>query len=119
MSFTITQPLGRLPAFAEIQKLAEQHGVKIQGDERSGDFCHPNAGQPKIAGHYTIGLNSGIRGDFSANVMGKLAGNFALMAGTVEVTITEKPFLLPEAVLKSTLSAALLEFCKKIENAGG
>jgi hypothetical protein len=118
MSFTITQPLERLPTFAEIQKLAGQHDVQLRGNEQAGDFCHPDAKQPKVTGRYTFGPNGEIGGDFNVNVMGKLAGCFALTAGKVEVTITEKPFLLPEAVLKSTLSAALREFCTKIESAG-
>jgi hypothetical protein len=34
-------------------------------------------------------------------------------AGAAEITVITRPFLLPEAVLKSKLSAALREFCAK------
>jgi hypothetical protein len=116
MSFTITELLERPPKFIEMQMLAGQHDVQIQGNEQSGDFCHPNSEQPKIIGHYAFGPNGDMRGDFNANIMGKLAGSFVLAAGKIEVTINEKPFLLPEAVLKSTLSTALKEFCAKLNS---
>jgi hypothetical protein len=97
-----------------MQILAAQHDVQIRGNELAGDFCHPNREQPKVMGQYAFDPNGNIRGDFTANVMGKLAGHFTLTAGKIEVTITEKPFLLPEAILKSTLSTALKEFCSKL-----
>ncbi len=115
MALTVTQPMERTPTFAEIQMLAGQHNVQIHGNELAGDFYHPNSDQPKVAGRYTIGSNGDIRCDFNANAMGKLAGHFALAAGKIEVTITEKPFLLPEAMLKSALSAALKEFSTKLK----
>jgi hypothetical protein len=102
-----------------MQMLAGQHEVQIHGNELGGDFCHPNSEQPKVAGHYAFDPNGDVRGDFSANVMGKLAGRLLLTAGKIEVTITEKPFLLPEAVLKSTLSTALKEFCSKLNSVRG
>jgi len=118
MSFTMTEPLERAPTFAEIQILAGRHDVQINGNELAGNFCHPNPEQPMITGHYAFGPNGDVRGDFNANIMGKLAGQFAVTAGKIEVTITEKPFLLPEAILKSRLSAALKEFCAKMNSAG-
>jgi hypothetical protein len=116
MSFTIAQSLERPPIFAELEKLAGQHDVQIHGNEMAGDFCHPNSEQPKVAGHYAFDPNGDVRGDFSANIMGKLAGHFTITTRKIEVTITEKPFLLPEAVLKSTLSSALKEFCEKLNS---
>lgn len=116
MPLTIVQPLGRHPTFAEVQKLAGQHGVQIHGNELAGDFYHPNSEKPKVAGQYTVGPDGELHGDFHTNILGRLAGEFILAEGKAEVSITEKPFLLPEAVLKSTLSAALKEFSAKLEN---
>ena len=113
MPLIITQPLERPPTLAELQALAGQHDVQISGNELAGDFCHPNPEQPRVTGHYAFEPNGDLRGDFSGQVMGKLAGRFALTAGNAEITITEKSFLLPEAVLKSTLSAALKDFCAR------
>lgn len=113
MPFTVTQPLGRPPAFSELQALAKQYDVHIHGNELTGDFCHPNPEQPKVKGNYVFGPNGDVRGDFTGHVMGNLTGTFVLMTGKAGITITEKPFLLPEAVLKSTLSLALKEFCAK------
>jgi hypothetical protein len=113
MPFTITQQLGRPPTFSELQTLAGQHEVQIHGNGLAGDFCHPNPEQPKVKGHYAFEANGDIRGDFSGHVMGKLAGSFALTTGKAEITITEKPFLLPEALLKSILSDELKDFCAR------
>lgn len=113
MPITITQPLGRCPTFPELQSLAGQQGVHIHGNELAGDFCHPNPEQPKVTGHYVFEANGELRGDFTGQIMGKLAGSFTLTAGMAKITITQKPLLLPEAVLKSTLSAALKDFCAR------
>ena len=113
MSLTVTERLERAPRFTELQALAAQHDVRINGNEQAGDFCHPGSGQPTLTGRYAVEPGGGIRGDFSAQVMGKLAGTFALMAGKAVVTITEKPFLLPEAILRSQLSTALKDFCAR------
>jgi hypothetical protein len=113
MPIIITQQLERPPTFPELQALAGQYAVQISGNELAGDFCHPDPEQPMLAGHYAFGPNGDIRGDFTGHIMGKLAGSFALGTGKAEVIITEKPFLLPEAVLKSKLSAALKDFCDR------
>ena len=113
MPLTITQQLGRPPTFHELQELAGEHNVQINGNERAGSFCHPNPEQPKVKGNYTIEPTGDIRGDFTSQVIGKLAGTFAFTTGNAEITIIEKPFLLPEAVLKSTLSVVLKDFCAK------
>jgi hypothetical protein len=113
MPFTVTHPLGRPPTFPELQALASQHDVQISGNEQAGSFCHPDPEQPRVEGHYTFESNGDIRGDFTGRVAGKLTGTFALAAGKAEVTIAEKPFLLPETVLKSTLAAVLKDFCAR------
>jgi hypothetical protein len=113
MAITVTQELGRLPTFPELQALAAQHEVHIIGNEQSGSFHHPNQEQPKVTGNYAFEPDGGIHGKFSGQVLGKLAGSFAFTTGKAEITITEKPFLIPEAVLKSTLSAVLKDFCSK------
>ena len=118
MPFTVTQPLGCVPTFAELQKLAAQHGVQIQGDEQAGDFFHPDQEQPKVSGNYCFEPDGSLRGEFTANVLGKLAGTFAFQTGSAAVTITAKSFLLPEAVLKSKLSEALAGFCGQFPPAG-
>jgi hypothetical protein len=113
MSVIITQSLGRPPTFSELQALAAQHDVRIHGNESAGDFCHPNLEQPKVTGHYAFDPNGDIRGDFTGHVMGTLAGSFVLTTGKAEIIVTEKPFLLPEAVLKSIVSNSLKDFCAR------
>ena len=111
MPFTVTQPLGRLPTFAELQDLAGQHDVHIVGNEQAGSFCYPDPQQPRVKGNYTFEPDGDFQGTFAGQVAGKLAGSFAVTVGRAEIVITEKPFLMPEAILKSKLSAALKEFC--------
>ncbi len=113
MYLAITQALEKPPTFAELQALAAEHDVRINGNELAGDFCHPGPEQPKVTGHYDFQPNGDLRGDFTGQVMGKLAGRFALTTGNAEIIITERSFLLPEAILKSTLSAALRDFCAR------
>jgi hypothetical protein len=113
MPFTVTHSLGRLPTFPELQELAKQHEVQINGNEMGGDFCHPDKDHPKVEGNYAFEKNGDICGDFTGHVIGKLTGIFKFMTGKAEITITEKPFLLPEAVLRSKLSDELKEFCAK------
>ena len=86
--------------------MAKQHEVQINGNEQGGSFRHPS-----VEGNYTLEQNGDFRGDFTSQLIGKLAGNFAFVAGQAEITITEKPFLLPEAMLKSKLSDELKRFC--------
>ena len=117
MPFTVTQPLGRTPTFPELQALAGQHDVQINGNELAGGFCHPGPEQPKVKGNYTIEQNGDVRGDFTSQVLGKLAGTFVFGTGKAGVTITEKPFLIPEALLKSKLSEELKKFCDKFSAA--
>lgn len=111
MPLILTQPLERCPTFPELQALAGQHQVRIDGNELAGEFHHPDSEPPKITGHYVFGPDGDLHGDFSGDVMGKLGGSFSLTTGKAEIIITEKPFLLPKAVLTSMLSAALKDFC--------
>ncbi len=117
MPFTVTQPLGRVPTFAELQSLSGQHGVLIHGDERAGEFFHPDREQPRVNGNYRFESDGGLRGEFTGNYLGKLAGTFVFRTGTAEITITAKPFLLPEAVLKAKLAEALAGFCAQFPSA--
>ncbi len=118
MPFTVTVQLGRPPTFPELQALAGQHDVRISGNELAGVFHHPNPEQPRVKGNYAFEPNGDIRGDFISQFMGQLAGTFVFETGKAEVTITEKPFLIPEAMLKSKLSEELKKFCDKFSPPG-
>jgi hypothetical protein len=113
MPFTVTEQLGRPPTFTELQALAGQHDVRISGNELAGVFHHPNPEQPKVEGNYAFEPNGDLRGDFTSHFMGRLAGTFVFATGKAEVTIAEKPFLIPEAMLKSKLSEELGKFCAR------
>jgi hypothetical protein len=46
-------------------------------------------------------------------VLGTITGAFIFLAGKAEVTVTRKPFVMPEGTLKSQLLEGLKEFCAK------
>ena len=107
MPIIVAQPLGRVPTFPELKALASQHGVQLSGDASAGEFQHP-AG---VTGNYVVEAAGVLRGQFVGRILGKMTGTFVFKLGQAEVTITEKPFLLPEPILKSKLAEALTEFC--------
>lgn len=111
MPFIVTHPLARLPTFPELRELAGQYDVRLDGNEQAGRFWHPDAEQPRVQGNYAFAPNGNICGDFTGHVVGKLTGTFEITPGEAGITITEKPFLLPEAVLKSKLAEGLKQFC--------
>ena len=117
MPFTVTQPMGRVPTYPELQSLAREHEVQINGDAQAGDFHHPDAEKPKVTGNYTFEPNGDLRGEFVGHILGKLTGSFVFRTGKAEITITAMPFLLPEAVLKSKLTEGLAEFCSQFPSA--
>ncbi len=109
MPLTISHPIGKVPSFLELKKLADEHGVQINGNDQSGDFKHPDA-----TGKYTFEKNGKIHGEFTAtHTLGIVTGIYIILTGKVEVTITGKPFLMPEVMLKGKLSEGLTAFCAK------
>ncbi|HEV2693873.1 MAG TPA: hypothetical protein VG347_13350 [Verrucomicrobiae bacterium] len=106
--FTISHPLGRVPTFTEIRTLAQEFEIQISGNDQAGAVSHPKAN-----GTYTFENKGGLRGDFTAVVLGKITGVFVLMTGKAEITITDKPYLLPVALLKSKLLQGLEAFCTR------
>lgn len=108
--FTISHPLGRVPTFDELQKLAPEFEVQVTGNEQSGVISHPKAN-----GTYRFEKNGALRGDFTAGVpvLGKINGYLVLLPGNAEVTITKKPLLVPEEELRKRVSEGLNGFCAK------
>jgi hypothetical protein len=109
MRFTVTHTIGRVPTFAELQNLAKEHDVQIVGDDQKGEFKHP-----KAAGKYTFEKNGDINGDFTGHhVLGIITGIFVIMTGNAGITINTRPFLMPEALLRSEILKQLTVFCAK------
>jgi hypothetical protein len=98
MSFTIIRDLERIPSYSILCKLAEQNHVQVSGDEHTGSFSFSGG-----EGDYAFGEN-GIRGTFAGH---GVTGAFAFETGKAEVTITDKPFWLPEALLKQKIAEGL------------
>ena len=98
MSFTITKNLEQLPSYPMLFKLAEQNDIHVTGNERTGSFSSSG-----VKGDYEFGENA-IRGTFAGH---GVKGEFSLEIGTAAVTITDKPFWLPEVLLKQKITEGL------------
>jgi hypothetical protein len=98
MSFTIIRNLEQPPDYAMLRALAERNHVRITGDERSGSF----SGRA-VEGAYEFG-EEGIRGTFASH---GVTGAFSFETGKGTVTVTKKPFWLPEMVLRQKITEGL------------
>jgi hypothetical protein len=104
MAFTINHPLERLPTFPLLCRLAEKHNVLLTGGDRAGSFARDG-----VAGNYEFG-EAGVWGNFAAH---GVKGNFALGTGQATITIEDKPFWLPETLLKQKITEGLESLLKE------
>ena len=88
-----------------LRKLAAQNQINITGSERAGSFSCRG-----VTGDYEFG-EAGLRGKLSGH---GVKGEFSFVGGEVVVTITDKPFWLPEMLLKQKLTAGLDTFCNEL-----
>jgi hypothetical protein len=109
MSFTITREVGQLPSYIMLCKLAEENHVRVTGNELTGSFSGGGA-----EGHYEFAEN-GIRGTFVGH---RLAGYFSLERGKVAVTVTDKPFWVPEMLVKQKIADGLDTFWNALRSGG-
>src|ERR1035437_5483689 len=98
MSFTITRNIEQLPSYSMLCKLAEQNSVRVTGDERTGSFLGHG-----MEGDYEVG-EEGIHGKFAGH---GVTGAFSFEIGKAAVTITDKPFWMPETLLKQKITEGL------------
>jgi hypothetical protein len=105
MSFTIVRNLEQLPSYPLLCKLAEQNHVRVTGDEHTGSFSGRN-----VAGDYEFG-EDGINGKFAAY---GVTGQFSFEIGKATVTVIEKPFWLPELLLRRKITEGLDMFWNEL-----
>ncbi len=98
MSFKITRKLEPLPSYQALCALAGQHHVTLTGNERAGSFSGRG-----VKGDYEIG-EAGIHGTVVAH---GVKGQFSLGNGQATVTVVEKPFWVPESLLKLKITEGL------------
>ena len=79
-------------------KLAEQNHVRLTGNERAGSFSYSG-----VEGDYEFGEDY-IRGTFAG--LGA-RGAFSFENGQAAITITDKPFWLPEMLVKQKITEGL------------
>lgn len=105
MPFTITKNLEEIPSYPVLCKLAEQHQVQLTGDEHAGTFSFRGG-----EGNYTF-REASLRGRFTSH---GVTGAFSFEIGKAAVTITEKPFWLPEVLLKQKITEGLDTLWKEL-----
>lgn len=105
MSFTITRNLEQLPSYSMLCKLAEQNSVHITGNEGAGSFSGRG-----VEGEYEFGEDA-IHGTFFGH---GVTGSFSFEIGKAAVTITDKPFWLPETLLKQKIEEGLDTLCAEL-----
>jgi hypothetical protein len=105
MSFTIARNLEKLPSYPMLCKLAVQNHVQVTGNEHAGSFSSRG-----VEGKYEFGEN-GIHGNFAGH---GVTGEFSFEVGKAAITITDKPFWLPEMLLKQKLTEGLDTFCNEL-----
>jgi hypothetical protein len=105
MSFTIIKNLEQLPSYPMLCKLAEQNSVRVTGDERTGLFSGHG-----MEGDYKFG-DDGIHGKFAGH---GVTGTFSFEIGKAAVTITDKPFWMPEMLLKQKVTEGLDALCNEL-----
>jgi hypothetical protein len=83
-------------------KLAEQNHVCLTGNERTGSFsCRV------VEGDFKFGEDC-IHGTFAGS---GVTGEFSFEIGKAAITITDKPFWLPEMLLKQKITEGLDTLC--------
>jgi hypothetical protein len=105
MSFTITRNLEQLPSYPMLCKLAGQNDINVTGSERIGSFSGRG-----VEGDYEFS-EDGMRGKFAGH---GITGEFSIASGRAAVTVTDKPFWLPETLLKQKLTDGLDKFCDEL-----
>ncbi len=89
-------------------KLAEQNHVHVTGNERTGSFSGRG-----VAGDYAFG-EPAVRGQFAGH---GVTGEFSFERGQAAVTISDKPFWLPEILLKRMIAERLEMVCNELTEA--
>jgi len=86
-------------------KLAAQNHVRVTGNEQAGSFSGHG-----VEGDYEFGEN-GIHGTFAGH---GVAGEFSFEIGKATVTVIEKPFWLPEMLLRQKITEGLDALCNEL-----
>lgn len=86
-------------------KLAEQNNVHVTGNERAGSFSCRG-----VEGAYEFSED-----DFHGTFAGHgVTGALSFEIGKAAVTITDKPFWLPEMLLKQKIAEGLDALCAEL-----
>ena len=107
MSFVLTLPYTepRLPNLPQLEPVAARLGVTFHGDPMQGTYRGPGVDgdyrfQPeRITGTFA---GYGVRGDFSWE------------STHLTITVSEKPFFIPESLIRARVAAGFDELCREL-----
>lgn len=102
----ITRPIGCFPQFPILRKLANKYNVRLDGNKEAGSFASGS-----VKGNYEYGAEEEMHGAFAGY---GVEGDFSIKNDQIVVTITDKPFLLPESILKQKIVEGLEAFCDEL-----
>jgi hypothetical protein len=105
MLITITRSLDRVPNYPTLLHLAAHNKVQLAGNEHGGSFSWSGG-----KGQYELGEGR-VQGKLEAH---GVSGEFLLEAGKATVTVTTKPFWMPETLLRSKLTEGLESLCTRL-----
>ena len=102
MPFTITKSLEQLPSYPILCKLAEENQVHVTGNDQIGIFSGKG-----VDGNYQFS-DGGLHGKFTGH---GVTGEFSIATGKATVTVIEKPFWLPKALIERKIAEGLDMLC--------
>jgi hypothetical protein len=102
MSFTITKSLEQLPSYPMLWKVAVENRVLVNGNEHTGSFSCRG-----VEGDYEFN-EYGVHGKFAGH---GVTGEFSIATGNATVTVIEKPFWLPKALIETKIAEGLDTLC--------
>ena len=86
-------------------RLAERNHVRVTGNEHTGSFSSGD-----VEGDYQF-REDGLHGKFAGH---GVTGEFSFEIGKAAVTVIQKPFWLPEMLLKQKITEGLETLCNEL-----
>jgi hypothetical protein len=107
MAFVLTLPYTgpHLPTLPQLTPVAARLGVTFQGDPTQGSYRGPG-----VDGAYHF-LPECITGTFAGH---GVRGDFSWELQHLRITVSQKPFFVPEALLRERVTAGFAALCREL-----
>ena len=107
MAFVLTLPYSapRLPTLPQLEAVAARLGVSFQGNPTQGCYRGPG-----MDGAYHF-LPECITGTFAGH---GVRGDFSWELQHLRITVSEKPFFVPESLVRARVTAGFDALCREL-----